>query len=124
MPNTMPEGFPPFTPPPYVPEPQAPSPRVGSGSFLATLSIIVGIVVGVGIVFSTVGKAFYVERTEYQQKLVKDVQDSGSLATTLEKISARIVLQESVLGRMEANLDRLATDVQALKLEAARRRRP
>jgi hypothetical protein len=120
----MPEGFPPFTPPPYVPEPQAPSPRVGSGSFLATLSIIVGIVVGVGIVFSTVGKAFYVERTEYQQKLVKDVQDSGSLATTLEKISSRIVQQESVLGRMEANLDRLATDVQALKLEAARRRRP
>jgi hypothetical protein len=124
VPNTLPEGFAPFALPSYTPETQAPSPKVGSGSFLATISIIVGIVVGLGTIFGVVGKAIYVERSEYQQKLVKDVQDSGALATTLEKISARIAQQESVLGRMEVSLDRLATDVQALKLEAARRHRP
>jgi hypothetical protein len=118
----MPEGFEPFTLPPYVPATQSPNPRIGSGSFLATLSIILGIVIGLGTIFGVAGKSFYVERPEYQQKLLKDVQESGSLATALEKLSSRLTQQENVLGRMEASLERMATDVQSLKLEAARRR--
>lgn len=123
MPNTMPEGFAPFTPAPYPPEPQIPA--VGSKWFLHILSSIVGLLVGGGVVFGVLGKAFYVERTEYSQKLLKDVQDSATFTAGLDKISSRLERQEGVLNRLDANLDRLTADVQSLKLaEAARRRRP
>lgn len=120
MPNTLPEGFAPFTPAPYLPEPQAPA--VGSKWFLHIMSSIVGLLVGGGIVLGVLGKAFYVERTEYNQKLLKDVQDSGTFAAGLDKIGSRLGRQEEVLGRLDANLERLAADVQSLKLDAARRR--
>ncbi len=98
---TMPEGAPTLTPSP-VAEPRLPdrSPGIGSPSFLAAISIIIGIVLGVGAIVGTVGKAFYVERSEYNLATVRSAEDRTMVGESLKQVRETLSRQEAVLRKL------------------------
>lgn len=121
MPNTMPEGVTP-TPAQYP----TPAPATGSRTFTTLVSVIsalVGIVIGMSVVFGGLGKAFYVERIEYTNKNEQDARDKTSINESLKGISSRFDRQETGLDRVTNSIDRMTADLQAFKVEVARRMR-
>lgn len=109
MPNTMPEGV---TPMPYLVEPpQQARPR----SLLIVLSTVLGVVIGLAIVVGGLGRAFYVERTEYTNKLLLDAQDKIGVQKTLERLDV-------ALNRLDSTSQKLADSVQELRTATAKRR--
>lgn len=117
MPNTMPEGF---TPPPQLME--TPRPQ-NNRSYLHAVSIVVGIILGLGAIFGATGRLLYVERSEWAAKREQDAQDKVTVSKGIENIGSRLDQQNVVLDRFGSSMDRLATDLQALKVEVARRLR-
>jgi hypothetical protein len=109
MPNTMPEGF---TPMPYLVEPPQ---QAKSRSILVIVSTILGTIIAVGVIVSGLGRAFFVDRSEYTNKLLLDAQDKVSVQKALERI-------DYTLNRLDETSQKLTTTVQELR-DAARGRR-
>lgn len=100
--NTRPEGFQ-VTPPPVLVEAPPPLP-----SRLTTIAAtILGIVVSVGIIIGVLGKAFYVERTEYTSKVLSDTIERGNTQQDIR------LIKESQ-ARLEKSLADLSGEVKAL----------
>lgn len=118
MPNTSPEGV---TPPPTYP---TPAPVAGTRWFTALVSVLsglIGIVIGMSAVFGGLGKAFFVERSEYTFKNEQDVRDKTSIDAALKNFGLRFDRQESALDRMANSIDKMTADLQSFKYEVARR---
>jgi hypothetical protein len=110
---TMPEGIPTLTPTPvtepvYVNRPSS----IGSPSFLAAISIIIGIVVGLSALIGSVGKAFYVERSEYNLTVVRTAEDRTMVGENLKQM-------REALARQEASLRKLTEDTDGIKQSLA-----
>jgi hypothetical protein len=123
MSNTYPEITPPpFTPAPYdVSRPQ--EQLVGSKSFLMTISVIIGIVVGVGIIIGGIGKYVYVERPDYERKMNEIDRGTVTMGEGIKNINQAQFRFEAALDRVENALARQATDIQTIKIDIARGRR-
>jgi len=123
MPNTYPE----ITPPPFTPQPydtgRSQDQLVGSKSFLMTISVIVGIVVGVGAIIGGFGKYVYVERPDYERKMSE--LDRGAVTSTevIKNINNTQTRFEASLDRIENALVSQSRDIQTIKIDIARGRR-
>lgn len=111
---TMPEGVPILTPTPVTsdPHPIDRSVHIGSSSFLAALAIILGIVISTGTILAVVGKAFYVERPEYNLAAVASAEEKTKVSETLKQL-------QNTLTRQEMSLQKLADDVASIKQDMA-----
>jgi hypothetical protein len=110
---TMPEGM---TPPPMMMETRSVEHSIGSSSFLAIITVILGIVISTGTILGVVGKAFYVERSEYNLATV-----SGSIDKT--KAEENLKQVKDTLTRQEIMLQKLTDDVALIKQDLAAMRR-
>jgi len=110
MPNTLPEGI---TPQPYLDLPR-PEPQRASSSFLMVLSILLGVIIGVGTVVGVLGKAFFVDRAEYVQQNLRRAEERVEVSEALKRIDA-------VLGRQEAALNKLSGAVEEIRTISSRR---
>ena len=73
-----------------------------------TVSFILGLIVAGGTVFSILGKAFYVTRTEYTDKVLSDSVERTAVQKTLESVNKS-------LANLEISVKDLSTYVEALK---------
>jgi len=115
---TMPEGVPQYTPTP-VSEFSMPQtvrfepPRqtsVGSASFLVVISTILGILIATGSVLGVVGKAFYVERSEYNLQVVTNTEERVKVAEALKRIDQSVARQEAAIEKISECLETLKQD--------------
>lgn len=80
------------------------------GTALAAISVVLGIVVGVGSIVGVVGKAFYVERSEYNALLVRMAEDKTRIDETFKRIDSSLARQEACLQKLTDSVDALRTD--------------
>jgi hypothetical protein len=88
-----------------------------SQTFVAILSIILGLIIGLGTVLGVLGGAFFVRRSEYTAKNLADIQETTILKNALEQV-------EHALSRQEKSFDKLSEAVQTLKDNQIRKRSP
>ena len=79
-----------------------------------TISFILGLIVAGGTVFSILGKAFYVTRTEYTDKVLSDSVERTDVKKTLEAMN-------KLLGNVESSLKDLSITVDDLKSNIRRK---
>lgn len=73
-----------------------------------TIAFILGLILSGGVVFSSLGKAFYVTRTEYTDKVLSDSVERTDVKKTLETMN-------KLLGNIETNLKDLSDTVSDLQ---------
>ena len=113
----MPEGIPQYTPTPVsefsMPQTmrfEPPRSPAGPSSFLTVISIILGILVATGTVVGVVGKAFYVERGEYNIQVVTNTEERVKVAETLKRLDLAMSRQEAIIDKMSQALEQLRDD--------------
>ena len=79
-----------------------------------TLSFILGLIIAGGTVFSILGKAFYVTRAEYTDKVLSDSIERTDVKKTLEAVNRS-------LTNLEVSVKDLSTYVGELKVDVKRR---
>ena len=84
-----------------------------SKTFVAAIAAILGVLISAGTIIGVMGKAFYVQRTEYTEKSLRDAE-----ATTIMQQS--LTRMENTLNRQEAAFDRMSDTVQTIKVDMAR----
>ena len=108
------------TPPPEMvvsvqrPQTDQPSGRIKPMAFLTAISIALGIIVTTGIVISGLGRAFFVDRNEYNTQLLKDVRDKTEFSSAVEKLT-------QALSRQETAFEKMSQAVQAIQIEMAKK---
>jgi Na+-transporting NADH:ubiquinone oxidoreductase subunit NqrC len=88
--------------------------RGSSDNTWKLISAILGMILVGGTIISTMGKAFYVTRTEYTEKAQKDATDQVYLQETLRQVRQSLSDQQAAFSTMSAT-------VQELKLDLAKR---
>ena len=105
-----------------VPSIYADNEREITGSFRVTpagdnmwrnVSFILGLIIAGGTVFSILGKAFYVTRTEYTEKVLSDSVERTDVKKTLEAMN-------KLLSNVEIGLKELSDTVTDLKASDTR----
>jgi hypothetical protein len=123
---TMPEGVPTPTPVSDYSLPQTlrfENPRepkqtsISLPAILVAISIVLGIVIATGTIVGVIGKAFYVQRDEYNQGVVKSAEEKVQVAETLKHM-------DQAIARQEASIEKISVIVESLRQDvvAARRR--
>lgn len=105
------EPMPEISQPNYQTKPQASTP---SKTFIAAVAAILGVLIASGTIIGVLGKAFYVQRDEYTQKTLRDAEATTIIQQTLARM-------ESAQTRQGVSVDKLAEDLQAIKVDMARR---
>lgn len=119
MPNTL-DNIPVdqgYTPTPVMGVPI--TQRVGSPSFIAIISIIVGIILGCGGIIGVLGRAFFVSKDEYTAKELKAAEEKGKetsdLTRVLERLSQSLMRQEEAMTNQKVAFEKLSDIVHAMK---------
>lgn len=117
MPFTVPEGIPVYTPPPAIMDPRPPDrvSSIGSASFMATVALILGVVISTGTIVGFVGKAFYVERGEYNLAVVRAAEERIAVAETLKQLREAMHRQEATLEKLTSDLATVREDLAAMR---------
>jgi hypothetical protein len=116
---TIPDGLSNQTPTPVMMDPRMSVPdrtaSIGSTSFLAAIAIILGIVISTGTILAVVGKAFYVERPEYNLATIAAAEDKTKVSETLKQMRDTLVRQENSLQKLSDDVDTLKQDLAAIR---------
>jgi hypothetical protein len=96
---------------------------IGSRTFVAMLSTILGILVSTTVIIGFTGKYFYVDRAEYTTTSLKEADDRGKLQGSLNRLDLALVQQITILERQERKIDELSDTVRKLELKLAAMRR-
>jgi hypothetical protein len=106
--KTMPGGIPiqssQYTPTPVLVEASSPQPAIGSRVFVMAISTLLGIVVATTTIVGFTGRYFYVDRSEYSDKSVREAEDRGKLQNLLGRVEATLSQQTITLSRLEATV--------------------
>jgi hypothetical protein len=114
---TMPEGVPTYSPPPAILDPRPPDrvSSIGSASFMATVALILGVVISTGTIIGFVGKAFYVERSEYNVAVVRTAEERIAVTETLKQVREAMSRQETTLQKLTDDLATVREDLAAIR---------
>ena len=66
-----------------------------SASLWKTISLVLGLIIAGGTVLGVAGKAFFVTRTEYTDKVTADSVDKANLHYDVESIKSTLITQET-----------------------------
>jgi CHASE3 domain sensor protein len=78
-----------------------------SASLWRTISLVLGLIIAGGTVLSVAGKAFFVTRTEYTDKVTSDSVDKANLHYDVESIKSTLSTQETAFRAMVQKVDDL-----------------
>jgi hypothetical protein len=114
---TQPEGISDQTPTPVMMDPRMPdrATSIGSSSFLAAIAIILGIVISTGTILAVVGKAFYVERPEYNLATVVAAEEKIKVSETLKQMRDTITRQETALQKLSDDMGSIKQDLASIR---------
>jgi len=84
-------------------------------SFVIALSVILGVTIAAGTILSTVGNAFFVTRTEYQNHEKNDVE----VTTTFKQVLSQI---DKTLASQATSFKELAATVESIRVDMPRKR--
>jgi hypothetical protein len=80
-----------------------------------TISIVLGLIITGGTILSVIGKAFYVTRTEYTERVLQESVKEDRLANSLDTLRVSI-------SNLDAVLKQDIESINNIKLEMAKRR--
>jgi hypothetical protein len=106
-----------MTPTPVMMDPRGPdrTVHIGSSSFLAALAIILGIVISTGTILAVVGKAFYVERAEYNLATVVAAEEKTKVSETLKQLQVTFTHQEAALQKLSDDVAMIKQDLASIR---------
>jgi hypothetical protein len=99
------------TPPPVEVTREPAGPR----SFLIVLSTVLGIVIGIGVIVGGLGKAFFVEREEWNKQTLAGAEDKVTVNETLKRIDKALTHQEEVLDKLTNAIEMMERDVAVMR---------
>ena len=97
--------------------------KFGSIGFIAALSIILGIILASSAIIGGLGKAFFVDRDEYNKKETAYTMDKADLQRSLTRLEGAVSVQSITLEKQDQSLQRLIDKVQTIREDMARRGR-
>jgi hypothetical protein len=100
------------TPPPVEVNSREPT---GPRSFLIVLSTVIGIVIGIGVIVGGLGKAFFVEREEWNRQTLAGAEDKVTVNETLKRIDKALTRQEEVLDKLTGAIDVMERDIAVMR---------
>jgi len=74
-----------------------------------TVSFILGLIIAGGTVFSILGKAFYVTRAEYTDKVLADSIERTSVTKTLESVNKSLSSMEAAIKDLSDHMVEIKT---------------
>lgn len=83
--------------------------------------IILAVLTGAGAVAGVVGKAFYVTREEYTEKVRTDSVSETSIKSTLEQLNETIRQQRTSFDRLSGSVEEVKTNIIVIKAQTSRR---
>lgn len=101
---------------PILVDPPREPPREAGSKLLTLVSIVLGVAISTGTVVGVLGKAFFVDRDEYNKMILRDAEDRVSFNEALKRV-------DSALARQEEALNKLSAAVESLKASMASRKR-
>ena len=78
-----------------------------SASLWRTVSLVLGLIIAGGTVLGVAGKAFFVTRTEYTDKVTSDSVDKANLHYDVESIKTTLSTQETAFRSLAQKVDDL-----------------
>jgi hypothetical protein len=109
-----------YTPPPVALD--ANTPTWGSRVSIAAISTALAVLVSTIAIVGFVGKYFYVDRTEYSEKALRESEERGQLRGVMGRVDATLVQMKDLIDRQEKAIDRMSETVKSLELRQAGRR--
>jgi len=118
---TNPEGVM-LTPAPVLVGEPPRHPSEWSKSAVVGIAMVLGIILSTAAVVGGLGRAFYVERPEYTEKVLQDTKREGEVQKTLDQVSATLTRQETALARITETLETTRDAMRALQVNSSRPR--
>jgi hypothetical protein len=87
-----------------------------SAPFVASLSVILGAIISIGVILGVAGRAFYVTRSEYTDKNLKDIETVTTFQQTLNQL-------KETMSQQAASFKEMTAGMEAIRIEMAGRRR-
>jgi len=94
---------------------ETPSERRKITSIFTITSMVLGVLVSFGAVVGVLGRAFYVTRGEFSEKVLSDTKQTTRMGETLDRL-------DRFMAKQEASLEKLSDAVQNIKVEIASKR--
>lgn len=86
-----------------------------SAPFIASVSVILGVILAVGMIVGVVGDAFYVTRHEYTEKNLKDLELTTNFHSTLSQLKETMALQAANFKEMTASMEQIRIEMASRK---------
>lgn len=87
-----------------------------------TAAAILGVLIGAGTVAGVIGKAFYVTRAEYTEKVTADAIGNTTVKETLNRLNDTLREQKGSFDQFSTQVETVKTDVAIIKNRQASRR--
>jgi len=87
-----------------------------------TVAAILGVLIGAGTVAGVIGKAFYVTRAEYTEKVTQDAVGNTTTRETLNRLNDTLREQKGSFDNFSNQVETVKTDVAIIKNRQERRR--
>lgn len=97
------------------------TPRTRSGlHFWKTAGVVLAVLVSAGAVAGVVGKAFYVTREEYTEKVKQDSMSGVTIQNTMERLNGTMLEQKTSFDKLSDQLGSVKTDIAVIKSRTKR----
>lgn len=95
-----------------------PSSNNGQGGWWKWLSLVLGVLLTGGVLVGSLGRAFYVTRTEYTEQSQKDAVGQEATRQTLERLDRTLQIQASAFQALSSSVQAMQVDLAVIKRDS------
>jgi ABC-type siderophore export system fused ATPase/permease subunit len=82
-----------------------------SATFVTSISVLLGVIIAMGMILGVVGDAFYVSRTEYTIKNLKDTETAATFNSTLLQLKDAMSAQTASFKEMSGKIENIRVEI-------------